>query len=89
MGQPVLARIAGQIATIEAEHRALGRFIGGLVPADNWAFSPVLISSVGAAPDAVKEAGYLSPRAGNSYTYHQVSTDDQGVVYREPVAVGC
>ncbi len=89
MGQPVLARIAGQIATIEAEHRALGRYIGGLVPADNWAFSPVLIPSVGAAPAIVKEAGYLSPRSGNSYEYHQVSTADHGVMYREPVAVGC
>ncbi len=89
MGQPVLARIAGQIATIESEHRALGRFIGGLVPADNWAFAPVLIPSVGAAPAIVKEAGYLSPRPGNSYTYHQVSTADEGVIYREPFAVGC
>lgn len=89
MGQPVLARIAGQIATIESEHRALGRFIGGLVPADNWAFSPVLIPSVGAAPAIVKEAGYLSPRPGNSFTYHQVSTSDEGVIFREPEAVGC
>jgi hypothetical protein len=89
MGQPVLARIAGQIATIEAEHRALGRYIGGLIPADNWAFAPVLIPSVGAAPAIVKQAGYLSPRPGNSYTYHQVSTSDEGVIYREPTAVGC
>lgn len=89
MGQPVLARIAGQIATVEAEHRALGRYIGGLIPADNWAFSPVLIPSVGAAPAIVQKAGYLSPKPGNSYTYHQVSTSDEGVLYREPYAVGC
>ena len=89
MGQPVLARIAGQIATVEAEHRALGRYIGGLIPADNWAFSPVLIPSVGAAPAIVKQAGYLSPVPGNSYTYHQVSTADEGVLYHEPYAVGC
>lgn len=89
MGMSGLAQIAGQIATVEAEHRALGRFIGGLVPADNWAFSPVLIPSVGAAPAIVKQAGYLSPRPGNSYTYHQVSTEDDGVVYREPFAAAC
>ena len=89
LGLPTLAQIAGQIATVEAEHRALGRFIGGLVPADNWAFSPVLIPSVGAAPAIVKEAGYLSPRPGNSYAYQQVSTGDDGVVYREPFAVAC
>ena len=89
MGQAVLARIAGQIATVEAEHRALGRYIGGLVPADNWAFSPVLVPSVGAAPGILQQAGYLSPKSGNSYEYHQVSTADEGVMYREPVAVGC
>jgi Ferritin-like domain len=89
MGLSGLAQIAGQIATVEAEHRALGRFIAGLVPADNWAFTPVLIPSVGAAPAIVKEAGYLSPRSGNSYTYHQVSTEDDGVVYREPFVAAC
>jgi hypothetical protein len=89
MGQPVLARIAGQIATVETMHLALGRYIGGLIPADNWAFSPVLIPSVGAAPAIVKAAGYLSPTKGNSYTYQQVSTADEGVLYREPYAVGC
>lgn len=89
MGLSALAQIAGQIATVEAEHRALGRFIGGLVPADNWAFSPVLVPSVGAAPAIVKEAGYLSPRPGNSYEYEQVSTEDDGVIYREPFAVAC
>ncbi|GAC1520158.1 MAG: hypothetical protein NVS3B14_22070 [Ktedonobacteraceae bacterium] len=89
MGLSGLAQIAGQIATVEAEHRALGRFIGGLVPANNWAFSPVLVASVGAAPALVKEAGYLSPRPGNSYTYQQVSTEDGGVIYREPFAVAC
>lgn len=89
MGQPVLARIAGEIACVESEHRALGRFVGGLVPADNWAFAPVLIPSVGAAPAIVAQAGYLSPKPGNSYTYHQVSIEGEGVIYREPYAVGC
>ncbi len=89
MGLSRLAQISGQIATVEAEHRALGRFIAGLTPADNWAFSPVLIASVGEAPTVVKQAGYLSPRSGNSYTYQQVSTEDDGVVYREPFAASC
>lgn len=84
-----LAQIAGQIACVESEHRALGRFIGGLTPADNWAYAPVLVPSVGAAPGIVKDAGYLSPRPGNSYSYHQVSTYGEGVIYREPYAVPC
>ena len=88
-GRPDLSQIAAQIACIEAEHRALGRAIGGYVPADNWAFTPVLIAKVGDAPALVAKAGYLSPKKGNSYTYHQVSTDDSGVIYRSPFAVAC
>ena len=88
LGRPDLAQIAGQIATVEAEHRALGRMIGGLDPADNWAFSPVLIATVGDAPALVEKAGYLSPTSGNSYTYQQVSTSDSSILYQKPFSVG-
>ena len=84
MGRADLAQISGQIACIEAEHRALGRVIGNLSPADNWAFTPVLIATVGDAPALVQKAGYLSPTSGNSYTYSEVSTDNAGVTYRKP-----
>ena len=87
--RPDLSQIAAQIACIEAEHRALGRAIGGLMPADNWAFTPVLIGKVGDAPALVAKAGYLSPKGGNSYAYKQVSTNNPGVVYRTPYAVSC
>jgi len=65
MGRADLTRIACMIAMVESEHRALGRDIArsksvaldaamvGTVstdPADNWAFAPQTISSVGAAP---------------------------------------
>lgn len=72
LGQPGLAQLAGQVATIESEHRALGRFLAGDEPADNWTFAPVLLKSVGDAPALVKQAGYLNPRKGNSFTYHHV-----------------
>lgn len=84
MGRPDLAQLAGQIATVEAEHRALGRQIGGLTPADNWAFSPVLLATVGDAPALITKAGYLSPVSGNSYTYQAVSTDNKGVEQKKP-----
>jgi hypothetical protein len=89
LNRPDLAEIAGQIATVEAEHRALGRFIGGLELADNWAFSPILLPSVGAAPALVKKAGYLSPVKGNSYTYKPVSINLTKVYYTKPYAVPC
>ncbi|GAC1354760.1 MAG: hypothetical protein NVS4B11_32080 [Ktedonobacteraceae bacterium] len=88
-GRPDLSQIAAQIACIESEHRALGRAIGGLVPADNWAFAPVLIAKVADAPALVAKAGYLSPKGDNSYTYDQVSTEDDGIIYRKPFAVAC
>lgn len=88
MGQARLAQIVGQIATIEAEHRVLGRVILNLSPADNWAFTPVFLESVSDAPQAVAQAGYLSPKPGNSYTYHQVSTNFNGIEYRTPFTVG-
>ncbi len=72
LGQPALAQLSGQVATIESEHRALGRFLVGQDPADNWTFAPVLLKSVGEAPTVVKQAGYLSPRKGNSFSYHHV-----------------
>jgi hypothetical protein len=87
MGRSDLAQIAAQVACIEAEHRALGRDIGGLIPADNWAFTPVEIATVGDAPALVTQAGYLSPTTGNSYTYQQVSTSDTGVTQTKPFSV--
>ncbi len=87
LGRPDLAQIAGQVACIESEHRALGRVIGKLSPADNWAYAPVLIATVGDAPALVKKAGYLSPTSGNSYTYQEVSTDNVGVEQRKPFSV--
>jgi Ferritin-like domain len=87
LGRPDLAQIAGQVACIEAEHRALGRAIGGLSPADNWAFTPVLVASVGAAPALVQKAGYLSPTTGNSYMYKQVSIDGVAVEQTKPFSL--
>ena len=88
LGQPDLAQLAAQICGIENEHRTLGRDIGGLIPADNWAFSPALVESVGDAVDVLAAEGYLSPKAGNSFTYHHVSTDDHGVINRTPFTAG-
>lgn len=88
MGQARLAQIAAQIACIESEHRVLGRDIGGLSPADNWAFTPIFVESVSDGPAALAAAGYLSPVSGNSFTYEEVSTELDGVVFRTPFAVG-
>ena len=95
LGHPELARIAVQIAMIESEHRALGRDIisdKGLMldvamagtaspnPADNWAFAPQTLASVGAAPALVQAAGYLSPSGTNSFTYADQTPNFGGTV---------
>jgi rubrerythrin len=87
LGQARMAQIAAQTAWTEGEHRVVGRKIAGLSPADNWGFAPVLVRKVSDAPKAVKDAGYLSPRPGNSYTYKPVSTADHGIIYRQPFAL--
>ncbi len=74
MGEPRLAQIAAQISCVESEHRALGRDIGGLKPADNWTYAPVLVKFVADAPALVQSAGYLSPKPGNTYKYASVDT---------------
>lgn len=84
MGSPSLAQIAAQIMGVEAEHRTLGRDIGGLVPADNVAFEVAGLATVGAAVDALKAQGFLSPRKNNTYTYAAVSNAGAGVTHRNP-----
>lgn len=88
-GQPALSQLAGQIMGVEAEHRALGRSISPNLPfANNFAFEPALVESVGDAVDYLASNGYLSPKTGNSYAYQRVSTDNENVVYRTPFVAG-
>jgi hypothetical protein len=69
LGRPDLAQIAAQIAAIEAEHRAVGRAIGGMAPANNRAFSQVLIKQVADAPKALQHAGFPNPVNNNAFMY--------------------
>jgi hypothetical protein len=74
LGLPDYAVLAGQIVTIEAEHRALGRSIDASIPtANNWAFTPVYVKSVADAANVLAAEGYLSPTADNHYTYQPTS----------------
>jgi len=88
-GQHRLAQIAAQIMGVEAEHRGLGRSISSNFPfADNFAFEPALVESVGDAVGVLAAEGYLSPKGGNSYKYQPVSTDNPHVMYRTPFVAG-
>lgn len=88
--QPGLAVLAGQIATVEAEHRVIGRSIESSIKVpNNRAFTPVLVGSVGEAVTALTDQGYLSPKQGNSYSYKAVSTKDGFVNWRKPFVQKC
>lgn len=87
LGHPDLAQVAGQIATIEAEHRALGRSIGGSNYGDNWAFTPVTIRSVRDVPALLQKMGFWTPTEGNTYSYQAISTAISDVLHRVPYSM--
>lgn len=69
LGHPDLVQVAAQIGGVEAEHRAIGRAIGGLRPANNLVFESVFINKVSDAANVLKNNGFLSPTGGNSFTF--------------------
>jgi hypothetical protein len=78
LGHADLARTACQIAMIESEHRVLGRDIlishklqDATDPADNWTYAPQLLTSVGAAPSVVQNAGFFNAQNTGDYAYAQ------------------
>ncbi|HTK06923.1 MAG TPA: ferritin-like domain-containing protein [Ktedonobacteraceae bacterium] len=82
--RPDLVLIAAQIGGVEAEHRAVGRAIGGMRPANNRAFETVLLQAVADAPNVLKKGGFLSPQNGNSFTFHATPANLNGIVGRTP-----
>lgn len=88
--QSGLAQLAGQIVTIEAEHRVIGRSILKSIRfPNNRAFTPVYVKSVSDAVNVLAAEGYLSPKSGNSYTYKAVSTMDPNVEQKKPFVTPC
>jgi len=71
LGQPALVQVAAQIGGVEAEHRAIGRAIGGLRPANNLVFESVFINKVSDAATLLKRNGFLNPTGGNSFTFQK------------------
>jgi hypothetical protein len=79
LGRPDLVQIAAQIGGVEAEHRAIGRAIGGLRPANNRGFETLLVNTVADAPAILKKDGFLNPMPGNSFEFKSVSTTMNGL----------
>jgi hypothetical protein len=84
-GRADVAQLAARIASVEAEHKALARDIGGMVPADNTSFQKLLFSKVGDAAAALQSLGFLSPFGSNSFSYPgPVAIDYTGMIDRHP-----
>jgi hypothetical protein len=77
--RPDLVLVAAQIGGVEAEHRAVGRAIGGKTPANNRSFETALLKKVGDAPGVMKKAGFLGPNRNNSWDYHDASMQMDGL----------
>ena len=84
LGYPRLAQIGGQLMQVEGGHRVVGRVLLDADPWDNWAFGPVVLDSFLQVPAAVTAAGFLSPKPGNDFAYHEVSASFPGVINTHP-----
>lgn len=73
LGRPDLAQVAAQIGGVEAEHRAIGRVIGGMTPANNLAFEQLAFNRVGDAMTALNHHGFLNPTGNNGFWYQQLN----------------
>ncbi|MGH2856689.1 MAG: hypothetical protein ACRDMJ_04305 [Solirubrobacteraceae bacterium] len=81
-GSPKLARYAGEILGVEAEHRTLARFVQGKLP-NNVAFESYrfhrLDEIVGQLEDAGVGFGKPTKKGGNKFRYHGLGNNGRGV----------
>ncbi|SRR5579884_629118 len=84
LNRPDLALVASQIGGVEAEHRAVGRAIGGMTPANNRVFETALLNKVSDAVTALKKNGFLSPSHNSYWDYSDYDWDDSGLSGTDP-----
>jgi len=79
LGRPDLVQIAAQIGGVEAEHRVLGRALAAMRPVNNRAFETALVKTVADAATVLKNGGFLTPKPGNTFTFHAISLSLNGL----------
>lgn len=81
-GSPKLARYAGEILGVEAEHRALARFVQGKLP-NNVAFESYRLHRLDEIVGELEKAGVgfgkPTKKGGDKFRYHGVGNDGRGV----------
>jgi hypothetical protein len=86
LGKFDLVLISAQIGGVEAEHRAVGRALGGLRPANNRAFESTLnLARVSDAPAILTKRGFLTPKAGNTFSFQDVAKFVNSQVLKEVI----
>lgn len=86
-GKPDLAKVAYQIAGVEAEHRTLANFALGAAPPNNLGFEKALFQNVAAAAAAVQGLGLLgtsNPAATLRFEDFKGGVDSTGVSQTTP-----
>lgn len=82
-GNPTVARYAGEILGVEAEHRALARFVQGKLP-DNVAFEGYKLHRIDEVVKALEDAGVgfgqPTKKGGPVYHYHGIGNNSRGLV---------
>ncbi len=84
-----LAQVGGELMQVEGGHRAVGRAATHARPWENWAFGlrNPNVKSFTDVPAAVKAAGFLSPTAGNQFSFTPLGNFHSGVVNTNPAAM--
>lgn len=82
--RPDLVQIAAQMSGVEAEHRAIGRAIGGLRPFDNWVFESVSLNKVSDVANLLRDNGFFWPSNGNSFTFKDTAINTNGLSMTDP-----
>lgn len=82
-GNPTVARYAGEILGVEAEHRTLARFLQGKLP-NNLAFEGYRYHRIDDVVKALEDAGVgigkPTKKGGPVYHYHGVGNNSRGLV---------
>jgi hypothetical protein len=90
MNHPELVKVAFQVGCTEAEHRVLANYALGTRPANNVAFEPMVVSTLGDAAATLQKLGFIGG-SGTAVMYPGSAVDKSNVIETTPggTAVSC
>jgi hypothetical protein len=90
MNHPELVKVAFQVGCTEAEHRVLANYALGTRPANNVAFEPMVVSTLGDAAATLQKLGFIGG-SDTAVMYPGSAVDKSNVIETTPggTAVSC